>query len=162
MSAQPSNAPRRVENLHTEKGKVPVYATRFAKQLLETRRLSEPGAPKVELREIKPGKRVTIGPFELEFVPVAHSIPESNAVAIRTEHGLVVHTGDWKLDDTPVAGATTSPEAFKALGDEGILALVCDSTNVVREGRSPTATEVAAAPTRLLAALGSAASRERV
>lgn len=131
--------------------KVPVYATRFAKQLLETRRLSEPGAPKVELREIKPGKRVTIGPFELEFVPVAHSIPESNAVAIRTEHGLVLHTGDWKLDDTPVAGDTTSPEAFKALGDEGILALICDSTNVLREGSSPSEAEVSATLAKLIA-----------
>ncbi|WP_342150900.1 ribonuclease J [Methylorubrum sp. SB2] len=130
--------------------KAPVYATRFAKQLLETRRLSEPGAPKVDLREIKPGKRVTVGPFEIEFVPVAHSIPESNAVAIRTEFGLVVHTGDWKLDDTPVAGDTTSPEAFTALGDEGILALVCDSTNVLREGRSPSESEVSATLRRII------------
>jgi ribonuclease J len=130
--------------------KVPVYATRFAKQLLETRRLSEPGAPKVDLREIKPGKRVVVGPFDIEFVPVAHSIPESNAVAIRTEFGLVVHTGDWKLDDTPVAGDTTSPEAFKALGDEGILALVCDSTNVLREGRSPSESEVSATLRRII------------
>ena len=124
--------------------RVPVYATRFAKNLLETRRLSEPGAPKVELREVKPGKRLTVGPFDLEFVPVAHSIPESNAVAIRTAAGLVVHTGDWKLDPTPVAGNVTSPEQFTALGDEGILALICDSTNVVREGFSPSETEVAA------------------
>ncbi len=130
--------------------KAPVYATRFAKQLLETRRLSEPGAPKVDLREIKPGRRVTVGPFELEFVPVAHSIPESNAVAIRTEHGLVLHSGDWKLDDTPVAGDTTSPEAFTALGDEGILALVCDSTNVLREGRSPSESEVSATLRKLI------------
>ena len=130
--------------------KAPVYATRFAKQLLETRRLSEPGAPKVDLREIKPGNRVTVGPFEIEFVPVAHSIPESNAVAIRTEFGLVVHTGDWKLDDTPVAGDTTSPEAFTALGDEGILALVCDSTNVLREGRSPSESEVSATLRRII------------
>ncbi|UMY15698.1 ribonuclease J [Methylobacterium organophilum] len=130
--------------------KAPVYATRFAKQLLETRRLSEPGAPKVELREIKPGKRVPIGPFEIEFVPVSHSIPESNAIAIRTEHGLVLHTGDWKLDDTPVAGDITSPDAFRALGDEGVLALVCDSTNIVREGRSPSESEVAATLARLI------------
>jgi ribonuclease J len=123
--------------------KAPVYATRFAKQLLETRRLSEPGAPKVDLREIKPGRRVTVG-------PVAHSIPESNAVAIRTEHGLVLHTGDWKLDDTPVAGDSTSPEAFTALGDEGILALVCDSTNVLREGRSPSEAEVSATLRKLI------------
>ncbi|MCJ2030390.1 ribonuclease J [Methylobacterium sp. J-043] len=130
--------------------KAPVYATRFAKQLLETRRLSEPGAPKVDLREIKPGRRVTVGPFEIEFVPVAHSIPESNAVAIRTEHGLVLHTGDWKLDDTPVAGDSTSPEAFTAMGDEGILALICDSTNVLREGRSPSESEVSATLRKLI------------
>lgn len=131
--------------------KAPVYATRFAKQLLETRRLSEPGAPKVVLKEIKAGRRVTIGPFEIEYVPVAHSIPESNAVAIRTAFGLVLHTGDWKLDDTPVAGDVTSPEAFRALGDEGIVALVCDSTNIVREGRSPSEAEVAATLKRLIA-----------
>ncbi len=130
--------------------KAPVYATRFAKQLLETRRLAEPGAPKVVLKQITPGKRVTIGPFEIEYVPVAHSIPESNAIAIRTEHGLVLHTGDWKLDDTPVAGDITSPEAFRALGDEGIIALVCDSTNIVREGRSPSEAEVAANIKRLI------------
>ena len=95
--------------------KVPVYATHFAKNLLETRRLGEPGAPKVDLREVKPGRRVKVGPFDLEFVPVSHSIPESNAIAIRTDAGLVVHTGDWKIDPTPVAGSVTSPEAFQAL-----------------------------------------------
>ncbi|MFD0936767.1 ribonuclease J [Methylobacterium trifolii] len=131
--------------------KVPVYATRFAKNLLETRRLSEPGAPKVELREVKAGRRITVGPFELEYVPVSHSIPESNAIAIRTAAGLVLHTGDWKIDPTPVAGEITSPEAFKALGDEGILAMVCDSTNVVREGFSPSESEVAATLKRLIA-----------
>ena len=130
--------------------KAPVYATRFAKNLLETRRLSEPGAPKVDLREVKPGRRVTVGPFEIEFVPVAHSIPESNAVAIRTAAGLVLHTGDWKLDPTPVAGNVTSPEQFTALGDEGILALICDSTNVVREGFSPSETEVSATLRKLI------------
>ncbi|MFC6742808.1 ribonuclease J [Methylobacterium tardum] len=123
--------------------KAPVYATRFAKNLLETRRLSEPGAPKVDLREVKPGRRVTVGPFELEYVPVSHSIPESNAIAIRTAAGLVLHTGDWKIDPTPVAGSVTSPEAFTALGDEGVLAIVCDSTNVVREGFSPSEKTVA-------------------
>lgn len=123
--------------------RVPVYATRFAAGLLQTRRLSEPGAPKIELNEIKPHQRFSLGPFDLEYIPVAHSIPESNALAIRTPLGLVVHTGDWKLDDTPFLGDTTSEAKFRALGDEGILALVCDSTNVVREGRSPSESEVA-------------------
>jgi ribonuclease J len=120
----------------------PVYATKFAIGLLETRRLSEAGAPKVDLREIVPGQRLKIGPFDLEYVPVAHSIPESNALAIRTPHGLVVHTGDWKLDNTPYLGSLTSEEAFRALGDEGVLALICDSTNVVREGTSPSESDV--------------------
>ncbi|HZB63431.1 MAG TPA: ribonuclease J [Microvirga sp.] len=123
--------------------RAPVYATRFAIGLLETRRLSEPNAPKVNLKEITPGQRLKIGPFDIEYVPVAHSIPESNALAIRTPHGLVVHTGDWKIDNTPYLGSLTSEEAFRALGDEGILALVCDSTNVVREGESPSEADVA-------------------
>ena len=67
----------------------------------------------------------------------------SNALAIRTPLGLVLHTGDWKLDDTPFVGNTTSEAVFRALGDEGILALVCDSTNVVRDGRSPSESDVA-------------------
>ncbi|MGO4705460.1 ribonuclease J [Microvirga sp. 2MCAF38] len=123
--------------------RAPVYATRFATGLLETRRLSEPGAPKIDLKEIKPGQRIKLGPFDIEYVPVAHSIPESNAVAIRTPHGLVVHTGDWKLDPTPYLGSLTSEETFRALGDEGVLALICDSTNVVREGTSPSEADVA-------------------
>ena len=121
---------------------VPVYATKFAIGLLETRRLSEADAPKVDLREIVPGQRLKLGPFDIEYVPVAHSIPESNGLAIRTPHGLVVHTGDWKLDNTPYLGSLTSEEAFRALGDEGVLALVCDSTNVVREGTSPSESDV--------------------
>ncbi|NBJ12436.1 ribonuclease J [Microvirga arsenatis] len=122
--------------------RAPVYATKFAIGLLETRRLSEPNAPKVDLNEIVPGQRLKLGPFEIEYVPVAHSIPESNALAIRTPHGLVVHTGDWKLDSTPYLGSLTSEETFRALGDEGVLALVCDSTNVVREGTSPSEADV--------------------
>lgn len=123
--------------------RAPVYVTRFAAGLLETRRLSEPGAPKVDLKEVLPGQRIKAGPFEIEYVPVAHSIPESNALAIRTPLGLVVHTGDWKLDQTPYLGSLTSEDAFRALGDEGVLALICDSTNVVREGESPSEADVA-------------------
>src|SRR3954452_23965528 len=121
----------------------PVYATKFAIGLLETRRLSEANAPKIELHEIAPNNRLKLGPFDVEYVPVAHSIPESNALAIRTPLGLVLHTGDWKLDDTPYLGETTAEGVFSRLGDEGVLALVCDSTNVTREGRSPSESEVA-------------------
>ncbi len=121
----------------------PVYMTRFAAGLAEARRLGEPGAPKIPLKIVAQGEKVAIGPFVVEFVAVAHSIPESSALAIRTPAGLVVHTADWKIDPTPIIGAPTDEARFKALGDEGVLALVCDSTNVLREGESPSERDVA-------------------
>src|SRR5271155_2369997 len=121
----------------------PVYMTRFAAGLAEARRLGEPGAPKIPIRTVSLGGRVEIGPFEVEFISVAHSIPESTALAIRTPAGLVVHTGDWKIDLNPGVGGRTDEARLRALGDEGVLALVCDSTNVVREGESPSEADVA-------------------
>ena len=114
--------------------RAPVYATKFAISLLETRRLSEPGAPQIKFRKVKPYTRINAGPFELEYIPVAHSIPESNAIVLRTPLGNVLHSGDWKLDDNPVVGSSTNPDDFKKLGEEGLLALVCDSTNVTVDG----------------------------
>jgi ribonuclease J len=131
--------------------RAPVYATRFAVGLIETRKLSEPGAPKIVLNEIAPGNRFQLGPFSLEYIPVSHSIPESNALAIRTPAGLVVHTGDWKIDPTPYLGGMTEEAAFRALGDEGVLALICDSTNIVRDGISPSESDVAACLKELIA-----------
>ena len=131
--------------------RAPVYATRFAVGLIETRKLSEPGAPRIELKEIAPGEPFQLGPFGIEYIPVSHSIPESNALAIRTPAGLVVHTGDWKIDPTPYLGGMTSEPVFRALGDEGVLALICDSTNIVRDGVSPSESEVAAALKDLIA-----------
>lgn len=124
--------------------RAPVYCTRFAAGLLATRRLSEPGAPKVEMNIVPQGGRITLGPFEIEFVPVAHSIPESNALAIRTSAGLVVHSGDWKIDAMPGVGLPTDEKRLRELGEEGVLALICDSTNVMRDGISPSEAEVAA------------------
>ena len=121
----------------------PVYLTRFAAGLAEARRLGEPGAPKIPLKIVAPGEKVAIGPFEVEFIPVAHSIPESSALAIRTPAGLVVHTADWKIDPTPIIGLPTDEARFRALGDEGVLALISDSTNVLREGESPSERDVA-------------------
>jgi ribonuclease J len=135
---------------------VTVYATRFAAGLLEARRLNEPGAPKIPLEIVAQGAVVTIGPFEVEFIPVAHSIPESCALAIRTPVGLVVHTGDWKIDATPLVGRPTDEARLRALGDEGVLALVCDSTNVLREGESPSEADVARS---LSALVGKASGR---
>ena len=122
---------------------VPLHATPFAAALFEARRSSEPGAPKIPVNVVPLGGRVTLGPFTIDFINVAHSIPESNALAIRTPLGTVLHTGDWKIDPTPLIGAPTDQARLTALGDEGVLALVGDSTNAVREGRSPSEADVA-------------------
>ena len=121
----------------------PVYATRFAIGLLETKRLNEPGAPKVPLHEIAPGECFDLGPFNIEFVRMAHSIPESCGIALRTPAGLVMHTGDWKIDETPLDGWATDEKRLREIGDEGVLALVSDSTNIMREGQSASETDVA-------------------
>lgn len=123
--------------------KVPVYCTPFTAALMEAKRLGEPGAPEIPVNVVPVGGRVRIGPFEVEFVPVAHSIPESNALAIRTTLGMIVHTGDWKLDPGPIVGKPTDEQKFRALGQEGVRAVICDSTNAIREGESPSEAEVA-------------------
>ncbi len=130
--------------------KVPVYATPFTAALLDAKRRSEPGAPEVEVEVIPVGGRFTAGPFDVELVSVAHSIPESNALIIRTPAGTVLHTGDWKIDPTPVLGPKTDEAKLRALGDEGCLALIGDSTNAVREGRSPSEQEVGRTITDLI------------
>jgi ribonuclease J len=123
--------------------RVPVYATPFTAALLEAKRASEPGAPDIPVKIVPLGGRVQIGPFDVELVSMQHSIPEANALIIRTPLGNVLHTGDWKIDPIPVLGALTDEAKLRALGQEGCLALVGDSTNAVREGRSPSETDVA-------------------
>jgi ribonuclease J len=123
--------------------KVPIYATPFTAALLAAKRFNEPGAPEIPIKEVALGSRFKVGPFDIELVSVAHSIPESNALIIRTPHGNVLHTGDWKLDATPVIGPPTDETKLRALGNEGCLVLVGDSTNAVREGRSPSEQDVA-------------------
>ncbi len=122
---------------------VPLYATPFTAALFEARRLSEPGAPKIPVNVVPLRGHLTLGPFAIEFISVAHSIPESNALAIRTPAGTVLHTGDWKIDPTPLVGAVTDAARLSALGDEGVLAIIGDSTNAIRDGRSPSEADVA-------------------
>jgi ribonuclease J len=122
---------------------VPVFMTPFAAGLLAAKQAGEPGAPKVPVTVVEQGGRVTAAPFEVEYVPVSHSIPECNSLAIRTPAGLVVHTADWKLDPTPLLGKPTDEARFAALGEEGVLALICDSTNAIRDGVSPSEADVA-------------------
>jgi ribonuclease J len=123
--------------------KAPIYATPFTAALFEARRASEPGAPEIPMQVVPAGGHLALGPFAIDFINVAHSIPESNALAIRTAAGTVLHTGDWKIDPAPLIGAPTDAAKLTALGDEGVLALVGDSTNAIREGRSPSESEVA-------------------
>jgi ribonuclease J len=113
-----------------------VYASPFAAAVLR-RKLGEAGLlGQVKLHVIPAGGSFDLLPFRLQFLRVAHSIPEAQALVIRTPAGTVLHTGDWKLDPTPLVGPPTDEAAFKALGDEGVLAMVCDSTNAMVEGHS--------------------------
>ncbi len=130
--------------------RVPVFATPFTAALLAAKRLGEFGAPDIPVTEVALGSRFSVGPFDVELCSVAHSIPESNALIIRTPHGTVLHTGDWKIDPTPVLGEKTDEAKLRALGEEGCLALVGDSTNAVRDGRSPSESEVAATIAELI------------
>jgi ribonuclease J len=123
--------------------KLPVYATPFTAALLEAKCAGEPGAPKIPVTIVALGSRFNVGPFDVELVTMAHSIPESNALIIRTPSGTVLHTGDWKIDPTPILCDPTDEKKLRALGEEGCLALVGDSTNAVREGRSPSEADVA-------------------
>lgn len=109
---------------------VPLYASPFTAGLIAGKLEEEGNRERVALHAIKPGERFALGPFDLRFVPVAHSIPEGNALLIETPEGRVFHTGDWKLDETPVLGQGVDSGAIAAIGDAGVLALVCDSTNV--------------------------------
>src|SRR6202795_4322823 len=120
-----------------------IYATKFSAALFEAKCASERNPPKIPVTVVPSGGRVDIGPFNVEFIPVAHSIPESHALAIRTSAGTVLHTGDWKIDPTPIIGVPTDERRLRELGDSGVLALIGDSTNAVREGRSPSEAEVA-------------------
>ncbi len=122
----------------------PIYATPFSAALLAAKCEGEINPPKLPVKIVPLGGRIDIGPFNVEFISVAHSIPESNALAIRTSAGTVLHTGDWKIDPTPLIGQPTNEKRLREIGEEGVLALVGDSTNAVRDGRSPSETEVAA------------------
>jgi ribonuclease J len=130
--------------------KVPLYATPFTAALLEAKRMGEPGAPEIPVTIIPVGGRFTAGPFDVELVTMAHSIPEANALILRTPAGTVLHTGDWKIDPTPILGDRTDEAKLRALGDEGCLAVVGDSTNSIRDGRSPSEADVAKTLTELI------------
>ncbi|WP_275790626.1 ribonuclease J [Pararhizobium gei] len=129
---------------------VPVYASPFTAGMLEAKRSYERSRAEVPITIFKEGDRITVGPFEIEAIGVNHSIPEPMSLVIRTPLGNLVHTGDWKIDHAPSLGPFTDEARFRAVGDEGVLALMCDSTNAVRDGVSPSEEEVSASLTKII------------
>lgn len=121
---------------------VPLYATPFTAGLIRLK-LEEEGLTKdVDLKVIDNEGSFALGPFGFRYVPLAHSIPEGNAVLIDTPYGRIFHTGDWKLDEKPLLGQPSTPEQLNAIGDTGVLALVCDSTNVFNSEASGSESDV--------------------
>ncbi|MEP0315464.1 MAG: ribonuclease J [Hyphomonas sp.] len=115
--------------------KAPIYATPFTAELVRSKMI-ERGVDPSWLKPVALGGTVQAGPFEVTYVTLTHSIPEPNALAIKTPLGTILHTGDWKIDPDPQIGSATDVKGLTALGDEGVLAMVCDSTNVFEEGES--------------------------
>ena len=116
--------------------KAPIYATPFTAFVLREKLREADLLDEVEIIEVPLGGTIDLGPFHLELITLTHSIPEPNGLAIKTPLGTVLHTGDWKIDPDPLLGGPTDVAAIRRLGDQGVLAMVCDSTNVFVDGRA--------------------------
>jgi ribonuclease J len=130
--------------------KAPVYATPFTAALVREKLRENGILDKVPLTEIPLKGQLTLGPFDIDFVTLTHSIPEPNGLAIRTPLGLIWHTGDWKIDPDPLIGETTDEAKLRAMAEEGVLAMVCDSTNVFVEGTAGSEADVRAKLTEVI------------
>jgi ribonuclease J len=133
--------------------KAPLYATPFTAFLLREKLREADLLDEVEIHEVPLAGRFQLGPFDIELVTLTHSIPEPNGLAIRTPLGAVLHTGDWKIDPEPLLGEATDRGAIQRLGDEGVLAMVCDSTNVFVDGHAGSEADVRAALIPLIGGL---------
>lgn len=122
--------------------RAPLYATPFTAFLLREKLRENEDCADAQITEVPLGGKVTLGPFEIDLITLTHSIPEPNGLAIRTPLGTILHTGDWKIDPDPVLGSTTDEAAIQKLGDEGVLAMVCDSTNVFVDGEAGSEADV--------------------
>jgi ribonuclease J len=131
-------------------GGVTVYATPFTAEMFKSKLAEFGGAKGFPLEIVPMGHRRAIGPFDIELVSMSHSIPEPSAVVIRTPLGTALHTGDWKLDENPLTSAPTDIARLKELGRNGVTALICDSTNAVRDGVSPSEANVAVVLDKLI------------
>lgn len=114
----------------------PLYTTKFTASVIKAK-LEGDGIPYAgKINIVEPNSTFDVGPFNIELVQITHSIPEMNGAIINTEYGRIMHTGDWKIDPDPVIGETTDEKRLRGYGDEGVLCMVCDSTNVLNEGHS--------------------------
>ena len=139
-----------VPHLWPELG-APVHLTPFSAAFLRRKLQDEGVGSEVPIVEHRPGKRFSVGPFELEYLALAHSIPEPNALVLRTPAGTVFHTGDWKLDPGPVVGDPVDEGILRRLGDEGVAAMICDSTNATIDGASGSEADLLGSLTDLVA-----------
>lgn len=131
--------------------KCPIYATPFTAEVLKAKLQEFPDAiNRVKLKVLPFNSRFEVGPFSLELIHLTHSIPEMQAIAVKTRHGTVMHTGDWKFDDNPLVGPTSDYNRLKQYGDEGVLAMICDSTNVLSPGHSGSEGELRLSLTKLI------------
>lgn len=133
--------------------RAPLYATPFTAFLLREKLRENEDCAEAEITEVPLSGKVQLGPFEIELVTLTHSIPEPNGLAIRTPLGTILHTGDWKIDPDPVLGSVTDEAAIQKLGDEGVLAMVCDSTNVFVDGEAGSEADVKEALAGLIGGL---------
>ena len=122
--------------------RAPIYATPFTTFILREKLREKDLLDEVEITVVPLNGTIELGPFKLEMITLTHSIPEPNGLAIRTPLGTILHTGDWKIDPDPLLGDTTDAAAIRRLGDEGVLAMVCDSTNVFVEGHAGSEADV--------------------
>ena len=129
----------------------PVWATPFTMYLVKDRLGEAEILEDVPLNLVQLGGKIEIGPFEIDLITLTHSIPEPNALAIRTKLGTVLHTGDWKIDPSPQIGDPVDEDALRKLGKEGVLAMICDSTNVFSPGMAGSEEGVRAELTKLIA-----------
>jgi ribonuclease J len=116
--------------------RAPIYATPFTAFLLREKMRERGCLDEADITEVPLSGQITIGPFEIGLITLTHSIPEPNGLSIKTPLGTILHTGDWKIDPDPILGGVTDQDAIRRLGDEGILAMVCDSTNVFVDGEA--------------------------
>jgi ribonuclease J len=133
--------------------KAPLYATPFTAFLLREKLREADLLDEVTIHEVPLSGSIRLGPFEMELITLTHSIPEPNGLAIRTPLGTVLHTGDWKIDPDPMLGRPTDQDAIRKLGDEGVLAMVCDSTNVFVDGEAGSEADVRKVLTALIPTL---------